>query len=158
MGQSVARIVNEYVLVQELSGQEMGSGPNLKPLDQYFCANSDVLAVPERICQNAGKLKCSKCQLVGYCLVACQKEHWKKHKQHCRASPFLDSHWEPGWIKEQRMPTFRLHPSQDVPFGLGINLWGNTPAFDLMNFLKNETKTGIYDHPMTIGFIASGNF
>ena len=28
--------------------------------------------------------KCTACQLVRYCGVKCQKEHWKKHKKECR--------------------------------------------------------------------------
>lgn len=37
-------------------------------------------------CSKEASLKCSKCNNVCYCNVACQKQHWKLHKGYCCAS------------------------------------------------------------------------
>lgn len=45
------------------------------PLDiPKYCTNCDI---PDAI------YKCSACKQVYYCSQACQKQHWKQHKQFC---------------------------------------------------------------------------
>ena len=30
--------------------------------------------------------RCGRCRVAAYCSKECQKEHWKKHKQHCKSA------------------------------------------------------------------------
>lgn len=42
-------------------------------------------------CDKEAPLKCTGCKMVHYCDVACQKKHWKKHKDDCRCYNIVDS-------------------------------------------------------------------
>ena len=48
-----------------------------------ICSNQDC-SLPERKTERNKVLYCAQCDQVGYCSRACQKKHWKEHKNICR--------------------------------------------------------------------------
>ncbi|KIL61611.1 hypothetical protein M378DRAFT_166732 [Amanita muscaria Koide BX008] len=106
-------------------------------------------------------MACSACKLVSYCSKECQKAHWKKHKQDCKNS-MRSADWTPSWIREFRSPSFITDASeidnfeqlQKKDFSVGMSLWGNTPAVDVINLACNENDA---KKDFSLGFIASGD-
>ncbi|EME83216.1 uncharacterized protein MYCFIDRAFT_45968 [Pseudocercospora fijiensis CIRAD86] len=107
-------------------------------------------------CGNHGTRVCGGCRLVLYCSGECQKAHWQDHKKYCR-SPLIKSDWEPGWIREGRVPTFVVPTEQagQEPFGGKKFFWGNVPAFDIVNLPGNEGKN--FAGNLRLLFAASGD-
>ncbi|KAK8917374.1 Tudor domain-containing protein 1 [Metarhizium anisopliae] len=101
-------------------------------ISRYVCANVG--------CGEDGKLRCKKCQLVCYCGVSCQREHWTSHKLDCN-SPLLKSTWRPQWEAEGRKPAFMTSDAPARSFNHHKKyLWGNMPAFDVLKLEANEGK------------------
>ena len=48
-----------------------------------LCSNPDC-SLPDRKAERNKILYCARCDQVGYCSRACQKAHWKEHKEDCR--------------------------------------------------------------------------
>ncbi|KAF8873600.1 hypothetical protein CPB84DRAFT_1798256 [Gymnopilus junonius] len=105
--------------------------------DMLPCAN--VQAGKYTTCSNPGTSACSACKL------ACQKEHWRHHKRDCQNS-MRSGNWQPIWVREGREPSFIRNESLEEEsvrrtsegFSIGIALWGNTPAMDVLNLSCNE--------------------
>ncbi|KAL7628839.1 hypothetical protein AAE478_000354 [Parahypoxylon ruwenzoriense] len=119
---------------------------------EFVCANSGQNS-PQ--CARVGKLACKECRLVLYCGTTCQKAHWKKHRSDCRDNPLLKQNWRPQWETQARVPAFiggpRLHTFNDQK----KYLWGNMPAFDLLNLTSNEGTN--YNKKLDLLFAASGD-
>ncbi|KAK9443069.1 MYND finger family protein [Metarhizium brunneum] len=114
---------------------------------RYVCANVG--------CGEDGKLRCKKCQLVCYCGVSCQREHWTSHKLDCN-SPLLKSTWRPQWEAEGRKPAFMTSDAPARSFNHHKEyLWGNMPAFDVLKLEANEGKG--YKGDLDLLFAASGD-
>ncbi|KAF2174400.1 hypothetical protein K469DRAFT_756748 [Zopfia rhizophila CBS 207.26] len=114
------------------------------------CANRHA---GQQGCQLEGKFTCKACLLVSYCGPICQKAHWVYHKRDCK-SPLLKSTWQPGWELERRTPAF-VGGRGLIPFGGQKFLWGNMPAFDLVNLSSNEGMD--YNGHLKLLFGASGD-
>lgn len=77
-----------------------------------------------------------------YCSKDCQQTHWSVHKGDCK-SPLMKATWRPSWIVEARQPAF-ISGGEDgatfdmVSHGRQKYLWGNVPAFDLLDLQQNE--------------------
>ncbi|KAH6896244.1 hypothetical protein BKA70DRAFT_1316688 [Coprinopsis sp. MPI-PUGE-AT-0042] len=127
------------------------------PLSRLPCANVQVSQ--KIICSNPGTLKCSACKLVSYCSKDCQKSHWQRHKTACK-DPMMRSDWAAAWGGQGRLPSFvgdgpaSFENRVEDHFGRGLNLWGNTPAVDLLNLASNE-KDAHQDY--NTAFAASGD-
>ncbi|CAA7262883.1 unnamed protein product [Cyclocybe aegerita] len=91
-----------------------------------------------------------------YCSKECQKSHWKVHKKDCK-SPLSEKAWVPGWTTEKRTPAFVTDDNGPMVTQHGLNkfLWGNTPAFDHVQLLRNEGEK--WDQPLALCFAASGD-
>ncbi|CAA7262887.1 unnamed protein product [Cyclocybe aegerita] len=117
------------------------------------CANTAT-------CSAQGMSVCSNCHLVKisppqYCTRECQKAHWSVHKRDCK-SQFSKTTWQPQWIAEKRVPSFiTVDGPMMSHYGLNKHLWGNTPAFDHVQLLKNEGAK--WDQPLALCFAASGD-
>ncbi|KAF9236097.1 hypothetical protein BU15DRAFT_50530, partial [Melanogaster broomeanus] len=125
------------------------------------CANVEVDQL--QTCENRGKSRCSACKLVSYCSQECQKKHWKIHKHDCRAQIRSDE-WQPIWAIERRSPIFvdgssgpgqsrATRPSRGR-LDVGLALWGNVPAVDVVNLQNNEAELS---RDLSLAFIASGD-
>ena len=106
-------------------------------------------------CFQDGALSCGKCHLVKvrgqlpveiklllsetqYCSKACQVTHWPIHKLDCNSVLGKDR-WRPGWIIENRTPSFMGDEGPILEIFGDLNyLWGNIPAIDLLNLSQNE--------------------
>ncbi|KAK3324964.1 hypothetical protein B0H66DRAFT_511247 [Apodospora peruviana] len=122
----------------------MGAAPEL------ICANWTP-DNPE--CETVGRFSCKNCLLVLYCGSKCQKSHWILHKSDCR-SPLGKKTWSPDWVLENRDPVF-VRNGPGVQFGRGKYLWGNVPAFDVVQLASNEGEN--YGEPLRLLFAASGD-
>ena len=93
-----------------------GNGLYNAPLKELACASHDL-------CIKKADFQCSRCKLVKYCSKECQVKHWPKHKHDCQGElpPFTPT-----------APS--RHPNR------GTSLWGNIPAFDVVNWSDNEGK------------------
>ena len=62
----------------------------------------------------------------------------------------------PGWIKQDRLPSWVSDSDLTSQFGVNQYLWGNMPAVDMLNMEENE---GAYDihRDMNLLFAASGD-
>ncbi|TCD70997.1 hypothetical protein EIP91_000495 [Steccherinum ochraceum] len=112
------------------------------------CANAD--AYKGRFCTNGGTSSCSACRLVAYCSTKCQKEHWSQHKAECM-DRIRSADWKPVWIVEGRPPSFTGPP---LPRVGRHHLWGNVPAYDILNIASNEQS---FDQDFKICLPASGD-
>ncbi|KDR66739.1 hypothetical protein GALMADRAFT_106135 [Galerina marginata CBS 339.88] len=129
------------------------------PPEALPCANVQVDKY--KFCEKPGIMACSECRLVSYCSKECQKVHWKLHKGDCK-NPMRSESWMPAWSREGRSPSFVTGMSLEEEFdqkkieefSVGMSLWGNTPAMDLINLASNE-KDGEKD--FSLAFIASGD-
>lgn len=91
-----------------------------------------------------------------YCGKKCQVAHWPEHKKDCQ-SDLMKETWQPAWEREGREPAF-LGPTLpgmlgQVKFGSLARskyLWGNMPAFDLVQLKTNEGAD--YDKPLSLLF------
>ncbi|KAI0022893.1 hypothetical protein F4780DRAFT_732073 [Xylariomycetidae sp. FL0641] len=101
-----------------------------------------------------GKFVCKRCRLVMYCHSSCQKRHWKKHRADCE-SRLIQSNWRPRWEVERRPPAFMGGPPVTMFNNRKKHLWGNMPAFDLLNLVDNEGAS--YDGEIRLLFAASGD-
>ncbi|KIM26482.1 hypothetical protein M408DRAFT_25436 [Serendipita vermifera MAFF 305830] len=131
------------------------------PITFVPCANFDA-GIYEK-CPEVGTRACSGCRLVSYCSQACQRSHWKRHKQDCK-HPLNSKDWEPAWVREQRNPIFSIPLQSSTafnlmsghgPVGMGVHLWGNVPAIDVLNLQKNEGVD--YQKDLSLCFAASGD-
>lgn len=68
----------------------------------------------------------------------------------------MKSRYVPGWIKQDRLPSWVSNNGRLSDFGVNQYLWGNMPAVDVLNMDKSE---GVYDihRDMTLLFAASGD-
>ncbi|KAH8593889.1 hypothetical protein B0O99DRAFT_546517 [Bisporella sp. PMI_857] len=108
-------------------------------------------------CERQGMKACGNCKLVVYCEVTCQKAHWPEHKKACK-SPMGKETWRPAWDCEGREPpwaTGAAAKNWHNPFGVGKDLWGNTPALDVLNLEQNEGLG--YRDDVALLFAASGD-
>lgn len=116
--------------------------------------------VPEEAwnCPNEGRMICSNCKIVAYCSKDCQRKHWRTHKRDCK-DPVRASDWKPAWVREMREPSFVSGQessnwlSRLKPIALGMTLWGNVPAMDIINLAHNE----IVAKDLALAFMASGD-
>ncbi|KAI0545918.1 hypothetical protein F4679DRAFT_575864 [Xylaria curta] len=99
-----------------------------------LCCNDQ----PESPCTKVGSLACKSCLMVAYCSKGCQTAHWPTHRKDCQ-SPILKGSWKPRWVAENRPPSFMSHGSEyQTKFGAIKYLWGNVPAFDVIQLGQNE--------------------
>ncbi|KAF5328023.1 hypothetical protein D9758_018025 [Tetrapyrgos nigripes] len=123
------------------------------------CGNHDLMASPSRRCRNKATKTCSQCLLVSYCSAACQKEHWRNHKQDCK-HPLRLNDWQPRWVQEQRSPAF-MQPgtgsNKQTFHGKDLSLWGNMPAIDILNLNENEGLAASQTRDLALAFVASGD-
>ncbi|KAK0224510.1 hypothetical protein EDD85DRAFT_243310 [Armillaria nabsnona] len=131
------------------------------PFSRLGCANQ--VASKSQFCPRDGTLTCSGCFLVRYCSKECQLAHWKGHKKDCK-NPLKSTSWLPTWIKEKRSPSFvdgdNVPPSEhsmQSTFGMGMVLWGNIQAIDVINAKHNEGMENIRNRDLSVAFIASGD-
>ncbi|KAF8873189.1 hypothetical protein BD779DRAFT_311437 [Infundibulicybe gibba] len=141
-----------------ISSIELGSflGGNVIP--KLMCANTKPQMKERLQCPKLGTLACTNCQLVKYCSKECQKSHWGRHKVDCK-SPYILPSWRPGWVQQNRIPTFITGGSKTVQTSFGTSagyLWGNVPAIDFLNLAHNEKQAAI-DQDFKICFAASGD-
>ncbi|KAI0185492.1 hypothetical protein EV127DRAFT_348191 [Xylaria flabelliformis] len=116
-----------------------------------LCCNHQA----ESPCTKVGSLACKNCLMVAYCSKGCQTAHWPTHRKDCQ-SPIMKGTWKPRWIAESRQPTFMTHEAQDpVSFGVVKYLWGNVPAFDVIQLGQNEGAN--FRNPINLLFAASGD-
>ncbi|ROT36821.1 hypothetical protein SODALDRAFT_298432 [Sodiomyces alkalinus F11] len=115
---------------------------------RFICAD---WAPDNTACQKAGNFACKNCLLVGYCGPTCQRSHWASHKADCKSNLRKET-WQPNWALENRRPAF-VGPGQQ--FGGKKYLWGNMPAFDVLNLESNEGVD--YDGQLNLLFAASGD-
>jgi hypothetical protein len=124
-------------------------------MEPFLCANWK----PVR-CPNEGTKACASCLLVQvsylssvisiqdmskvlqYCSKECQSMHWPIHKLDCK-SPSRKSTWRPAWEVEGRSPHFMENtglsqPANVTSYGGKKYLWGNVPAFDMLQLKNNE--------------------
>ncbi|KAJ8587573.1 hypothetical protein M405DRAFT_863636 [Rhizopogon salebrosus TDB-379] len=131
--------------------------PKFLPLEMLPCAN--VHTTKFKICPKWGTKACSACKLVSYCCKECQENHWPIHKHNCK-NPLKSNDWKPAWVIESRFPTsFFSDPGESFAmqageFGVGLSLWGNVPAIDLINLAKNEKDAS---QDFSIALVASGD-
>ncbi|KAI0850207.1 hypothetical protein F5Y00DRAFT_43671 [Daldinia vernicosa] len=109
------------------------------------------------VCFREGTLVCKGCKLVLYCSRHCQIKHWREHKKECK-SPLGKTTWLPAWDRERRAPAWshgEAATNLHNPFGPNKHFWGNTPAMDVLQLLRNEGPA--YDKDITVLFAASGD-
>ncbi|KAF2137795.1 uncharacterized protein K452DRAFT_257269 [Aplosporella prunicola CBS 121167] len=138
---------------------------SIRALNLCPCANTGTGGA--HACIKPGANACSRCYLVRYCSSQCQKAHWKQHKTDCN-SKLGKQTWRPSWDLEGRRPAFVTPENDDglkfdlsapaismVTHGTKKFLWGNVPAFDLLNLKHNEGTE--YNQHIRILFAASGD-
>lgn len=171
MSSMIFDLAAEHNLTSQLMASfsaRMLSGPTLPEQDPWAvpitfvpCANVDPDA-HER-CPEVGTRACSGCRLVLYCSQVCQKAHWKRHKQDCKYR-LNSKDWAPSWLRERRDPIFSLPHESPSAFnlmsghgavGMGVGLWGNVPAIDILNLKDNEGLD--YKEDLSLVFAASGD-
>ncbi|KAL2075267.1 hypothetical protein VTL71DRAFT_210 [Oculimacula yallundae] len=113
-------------------------------------------------CEKKASNTCTQCYLVQYCSKECQKSHWAIHKLDCK-SALMKQNWLPSWEVENRSPSFieggggvepNNGPSLTV-HGTRKYLWGNVPAYDVLNLRENEGVETKRD--LRLVFAASGD-
>ena len=62
----------------------------------------------------------------------------------------------PGWIQQDRLPSFVSDDDFTTPFGMNQYLWGNMPAVDMLKMEENEGANDIH-RDMNLLFAASGD-
>ncbi|PVH76133.1 hypothetical protein DL98DRAFT_465490 [Cadophora sp. DSE1049] len=130
----------------------------------FSCANTGDDEVEPKCspCDKKATNICTQCFLVQCCSRDCQKAHWSLHKPDCK-SPLTKTTWKPSWETEKRKPAFmdsspgfspNNGPSATV-HGQRKYLWGNMPAFDVLNLKQNEGADTTRDFRLL--FAASGD-
>jgi hypothetical protein len=68
----------------------------------------------------------------------------------------MKSKYVPGWIKQDRLPSWVSDTGLSSDFGVNQYLWGNMPAVDILNMEEGE---GVHDihRDMNLLFVASGD-
>ncbi|KAK8038412.1 hypothetical protein PG994_015179, partial [Apiospora phragmitis] len=89
-----------------------------------------------------------------YCGPACQKVHWREHKVDCK-SELLKATWRPQWEADGRKPRFMGGDPLVAFNSTGKYLWGNIPAYDVVNLTRNEGLDAEED--LNLLFAASGD-
>ncbi|KAK2829922.1 hypothetical protein FQN49_007126 [Arthroderma sp. PD_2] len=117
---------------------------------KFICANWEPKSTG---CKKGGTYTCKGCLLVIYCSPICQKSHWSRHKSECR-TPLSEETWQPAWVLKNRTPSF-IGTGVGEHFGTNKYLWGNIPAFDVLQLGLNEGDT--YGEGLRILFAASGD-
>ncbi|KAK2758931.1 mynd finger family protein [Colletotrichum kahawae] len=118
---------------------------------QPICANQ---APDNTKCNNTGRFACKNCLLITYCGPECQKSHWAMHKLDCKSRLGKEG-WQPGWVLENRNPAFVGDGPPQMAYGGGKYLWGNVPAFDVLQLSVNEGVS--YNEQLRILVAASGD-
>ncbi|KDQ11252.1 hypothetical protein BOTBODRAFT_57568 [Botryobasidium botryosum FD-172 SS1] len=151
---------NSLERIYRASEAKEKGGRILMPHNRAPCAN--VNPAKAWGCPNEGKLACGRCKLVGYCSKACQTSHWRTHKSDCN-DPIRSPDWSPAWVLEGRSPSFMGGNANEYyenwvhnldKLAIGLHLWGNVPAIDVLNLSRNE-RTSVQD--FSLAFIASGD-
>ncbi|KAF8880174.1 hypothetical protein BD779DRAFT_1100219 [Infundibulicybe gibba] len=144
--------------MSSIPSTELGSFPGGNVILRLMCANTNPQMKARSQCPELGTLACANCQLVKYCSKECQKSHWGRHKVDCK-SPYILPSWRPGWVQQNRAPTFMTgsHGPVQTSFGTSAGyLWGNVPAIDFLNLAHNEKQAAI-DQDFKLCFAASGD-
>ncbi|OJJ76995.1 hypothetical protein ASPBRDRAFT_49989 [Aspergillus brasiliensis CBS 101740] len=106
-------------------------------------------------CKGEGKFACKGCRLVNYCGPECQKSHWPQHKVDCK-SPLGKKTWQPASIlKNELSPLLSQLVTSNSFLGPNKYLWGNIPAFDVLQLGSNEGDG--YNGDLRLLFAASGD-
>ncbi|KAH0425491.1 hypothetical protein CcaCcLH18_10950 [Colletotrichum camelliae] len=116
-----------------------------------ICANQ---APDNNTCNVTGRFACKNCLLVTYCGPECQKSHWTVHKHYCK-SRLGKKDWQPDWVLENRAPAFVGDGPPQTAFGGRKYLWGNVPAFDVLQLGANKGVS--YNKQLRLLFAASGD-
>ncbi|PBK87152.1 hypothetical protein ARMGADRAFT_939469 [Armillaria gallica] len=134
------------------------------PLARLSCANQSTSK--SQFCLKDGTMSCSGCFLVRYCSKECQLKHWGSHKYDCK-NILRSPSWSPAWVREKRTPKFVDGDSDSAPpgmpqgappiFGMGLILWGNISAIDIVNAIDNEGVAEIRNRDLSLAFVASGD-
>ncbi|KAJ7580087.1 hypothetical protein C8J56DRAFT_1169352 [Mycena floridula] len=66
-----------------------------------------------------------------------QQEHWQLHKKDCKGSSQADG-WKPSWMVDHREPMFISNDLDHISFGMGMILFRNIAAYDVLNLSRNE--------------------
>ncbi|KAJ7582114.1 hypothetical protein C8J56DRAFT_1168157 [Mycena floridula] len=119
-------------------------------LGRLGCANHEVGT--RRFCGKDSTKHCSACKLVGYCSKECQQEHWRLHKKDCKGSLRADG-WQPSWIVDHREPMFVSNDFDHVSFGMGMILFGNIAAYDVLNLSRNEGFDNVRSKDLSLAFV-----
>ncbi|KAF9033297.1 hypothetical protein BDZ89DRAFT_1063034 [Hymenopellis radicata] len=119
------------------------------PPSTLRCANHDS----EGSCDNAGIRFCSKCKLVCYCSADCQRKHWPMHKLDCN-SPLNSEKWQPAYIRQSRVPNLNV---LNETHALGVTVWGNIPALDILNLSRNEGVAASKTRDFSLAYVACGD-
>ncbi|KAJ3758767.1 hypothetical protein EV360DRAFT_94465 [Lentinula raphanica] len=83
-----------------------------------------------------------------YCSERCQKQHWPRHSSIC-AHPYLEESWQPGWVMQDRPPSFA---SSSATYSPSASIF---PAFDNMSLAQNEFgELAVTDKDFKICFAA----
>ncbi|PBK64333.1 hypothetical protein ARMSODRAFT_918507, partial [Armillaria solidipes] len=138
--------------------------PMPPPLGRLSCANQSTSK--SQFCLKDGTMSCSGCFLVRYCSKECQLKHWGSHKYDCR-NILRSPSWSPAWVREKRTPKFVDKDSDSAPpgmpqgvpsiFGMGLILWGNISAIDIINAIDSEGMADIRNRDLSLAFVASGD-
>ncbi|KAI0426602.1 hypothetical protein F5Y09DRAFT_351075 [Xylaria sp. FL1042] len=108
---------------------------------------------PDSPCSRVASLACKSCLMVAYCSKRCQRAHGPIHRKDC-LSPIMKGTWKPRWVTENRPPTFMGDGMEDqVKFGTVKYLWGNVPAFDVIQLGQNEGVD--FQNPINLLFAGS---
>ncbi|EED14356.1 conserved hypothetical protein [Talaromyces stipitatus ATCC 10500] len=89
-----------------------------------------------------------------YCGPICQKSHWSHHKIECKSALGKET-WQPAWVLEKRTPAF-IGTGIGETFGATKYLWGNVPAFDVLELGSNEGEE--YEGDLRILLQSGGSF
>ncbi|KNG89153.1 hypothetical protein ANOM_002986 [Aspergillus nomiae NRRL 13137] len=126
-------------------------------MQPFLCANWRQDHSATR-CLGAGTKGCTGCHLVMYCGKDCQTAHWPVHKLDCK-NPMRKAAWRPAWEVENRVPHFIDNSDEEhtpvAMHGGSKYLWGNVPAFDLLQLKDNEGED--YSRDLSLLLAASGD-
>ncbi|KAI1736358.1 hypothetical protein F4680DRAFT_461244 [Xylaria scruposa] len=127
-----------------------------------LCCNDQ----PQTPCTKVGSLACKSCLMVAVRYTCpytylpmsskgCQTAHWPTHRKDCQSS-IMKGTWKPRWVAENRPPAFMSHGFEyQAKFGVIKYLWGNVPAFDVIQLGQNEGAN--FQNPIDLLFAASGD-